>query len=354
MSEPSVPPQAAGPAPAATLLYREAAEAPEAIRAQLAANEEAVTALARRLRAQPPRAIVTCARGSSDHAATFGRYLIETRLGLLTSSASPSVASVYHARQELAGTVLLAISQSGASPDLLATAGSARRAGALVVAMVNAPGSPLSNVAEITVPLHAGAERSVAATKSYLASLAALTHLVARWTGDAALSEALNDLPALLARAWTLDWSAAVQGLAAVTDLFVVGRGLGLGLAQEAALKLKETCGIHAEAFSAAEVRHGPMALAGRGFPVLAFAQDDASGPSVTALAQELMTRGARVLLAGSEAPGAQRLPSLDAHPVLQPLALAQSFYRMISSLALARGLNPDCPPHLAKVTETV
>lgn len=357
ISEPHVPAGGTSPAQAATLLYREAAEAPEAIRTQLAANEEAMIRLACRLREQPPRAIVTCARGSSDHAATFGRYLIETRTGLLTSSASPSVASVYHTQQQLAGTVLLAISQSGASPDLIATAQSARRAGALVVALVNAPGSPLSQAAEITVPLHAGPERSVAATKSYLAALAALVHLVACWTGDAALHAALDQLPALLTRAWALDWSAAVQELAGVTDLFVIGRGLGLGLAQEVALKVKETCGMHGEAFSAAEVRHGPMALVGSGFPVLAFAQSDESGPSVTALAQDFAQRGARVLLAG--APGAhvpctQHLPSLTAHPALEPLAFAQSFYRMLNALALARGRDPDSPPHLAKVTGTV
>jgi glutamine---fructose-6-phosphate transaminase (isomerizing) len=338
----------------ATLLHREAGQAAEVIRAQLGANEPLMRELAARLRHHRPRALVTCARGSSDHAATFGRYLLETRLGLLTSSASPSVASVYRAHQDLAGTVLLAISQSGASPDLLATADSARRAGALVVALVNAPGSPLSQVAEVTVPLLAGPERSVAATKSYLASLAALTHLVARWSGDTALGEALDGLPGLLAQAFALDWSPAVRSLSTVQDLFVVGRGPGLAIAQEAALKLKETCGLHAEAFSAAEVKHGPMALVGRGFPVLALVQDDESAPSVTALAQELAARGSQLLLAGAAVPGATVLPSLSAHPVLQPLLLVQSFYRMVGALAVARGLNPDSPPHLRKVTETV
>jgi glutamine---fructose-6-phosphate transaminase (isomerizing) len=338
----------------ATLLHREAGQAAEVIGAQLAANEPLMRELAARLRARPPRAIVTCARGSSDHAATFGRYLLETRLGLLTSSASPSVASVYHTRQDLAGTVLLAISQSGASPDLLATAESAKAGGALVVALVNAPNSPLSQLAEVTVPLLAGPERSVAATKSYLASLAALTQLVAHWSGDAALGEALAGLPALLAEAFALDWSPAVNALRPAQDLFVVGRGLGLAIAQEAALKLKETCGLHAEAFSAAEVKHGPMALVGRDFPVLAFAQDDESAASVNALAQELAARGAQVLLAGARVPGTTVLPALSAHPVLQPLLLVQSFYRMVGTLAVTRGLNPDSPPHLRKVTETV
>jgi glucosamine--fructose-6-phosphate aminotransferase (isomerizing) len=338
----------------ATLLHSEAGEAPRVISSQLRANEPLVQQLASQLRAAPPRAIVTCARGSSDHAATFGRYLIETHTGVLTSSASPSVASVYHVRQDLSGTVLLAISQSGASPDLIATAESARRGGALVLAMVNAEGSPLSQVANVTLPLHAGPERSVAATKSYLAALAALTHLVARWTQDAALGEALETLPALLGQAWELDWSPAVHELEGATDLFVVGRGHGLAVAQEAALKLKETCAIHAEGFSAAEVRHGPMALVDHHFPVLAFAQDDESAPSVTELVQELAARGSRVLVAGATVPGATVLPSLRAHPVIEPLLLAQSFYRMVGALSVARGLDPDSPPHLRKVTETV
>jgi glucosamine--fructose-6-phosphate aminotransferase (isomerizing) len=337
-----------------TLLHREAGEAPRVIREQLAANEEAVEQLACRLRGSPPRAIVTCARGSSDHAATFGRYLIETRTGVLTSSASPSVASVYHARQDLKGTILVAISQSGASPDLIATAESARRGGAMVVALVNAQGSALSQVADVTLPLCAGPERSVAATKSYLASLAALVHLVARWTRDPALGQALAALPGRLEEAWALDWSAGVRELLAVSGLYVVGRGLGLAVAQEAALKLKETCSLHAEGFSAAEVRHGPMTLVGRNFPVLAFAQEDESLPSVTALAGELVGRGSHVLLAGAAVPGSIALPSLGAHPVIQPILLAQSFYRMVGTLAVARGFNPDSPPYLRKVTETV
>src|SRR5579863_2421269 len=135
-------------------MHSEAAQAPAVVRAQLAANAERVARLAERLRRSPPRAVVTCARGSSDHAATFARYLIETRLGLLTSSASPSVSSVYDARPDLAGTVMLAISQSGASPDLLATVSTGRAAGARVVALVNAESSPLAQLADDVIPLH--------------------------------------------------------------------------------------------------------------------------------------------------------------------------------------------------------
>jgi glutamine---fructose-6-phosphate transaminase (isomerizing) len=337
-----------------TWTFREAAQAPAVVRAQLLANAAQVKRLAAALWAAPPRAIVTCARGSSDHAATFARYLIETRLGLLTSSAAPSVSSLYQAVPDLAGTLMLAISQSGASPDLLAAVAGARAAGARIVALVNAETSPLAQLADELLPLHAGPERSVAATKSYLASLSAIVQLVAVWSRDASLAGALEQLPQLLARAWELDWSAAVTRLAAAHNLFVVARGLGLAIAQEAALKFKETCALHAEAVSAAELRHGPMALVGPGFPLLLFGQNDESRAGVAQLAGELAAQGAEVMVAGVAAAHATVLPSEAAHPVLEPLLLAQSFYRMVNALSLARGRDPDRPPHLHKVTETL
>jgi len=335
-------------------MFREAAQAPEVVRAQLAANAARAAQLAARLRRAPPRAVVTCARGSSDHAATVARYLIETRLGLLTSSAAPSVSSVYEAAPDLAGTLMLTISQSGASPDILAVVSRARAAGAYIVALVNAEASPLAQLADELLPLHAGPERSVAATKSYIASLSAIAQLVAEWAGDAPLGAALQQAPAQLARAWQLDWSAAVAHLAPANNLYVIGRGLGLGVAQEAALKFKETCGLHAEAVSAAELRHGPMALVRTGFPLLLFTQNDESRAGVVQLAGELAAQGADVLLAGARLARTTELATEAAHPVIEPLLFAQSFYRMANALALARGHNPDAPPHLSKVTETL
>jgi glucosamine--fructose-6-phosphate aminotransferase (isomerizing) len=209
-------------------------------------------------------------------------------------------------------------------------------------------------MADIFLPLAAGLERSVAATKSFVASVAALLHLIAEWSDDSALIAALADLPAQLDRAWTLDWSAALAPLREATNLYVVARGPAFGIAQEMALKIKETCGFHAEAFSAAEVRHGPMAIVTQGFHVLLIGQDDDSRDSVADLAREFAARGAIVMHAGiGDAPGL-RLPTLHAHPVVQPLLLAQSFYRLANALAVARGRDPDHPPFLAKVTETV
>jgi glutamine---fructose-6-phosphate transaminase (isomerizing) len=335
-------------------MYGEAAQAPAVVRAQLAANAGRIAQLAERLRRSSPRAVVTCARGSSDHAATFARYLIETRLGILTSSASPSVSSVYEVTPDLVGTVMLAISQSGASPDLLATVSRARSNGARIVAMVNAESSPLAQLADDLIPLAAGAELSVAATKSYIASLTAIVQLVASWARDAELAAALENAPPLLERAFGLDWNAAVTQLTGVNNLYVIGRGLGLGIAQEAALKFKETCGLHAEALSAAELRHGPVALVRAHFPLLVFTQNDESRAGVVQLAGELARAGAAVLIAGAEIARATTLPTEGAHPVIEPLLYAQSFYRMANALSLARGLDPDRPPNLSKVTETL
>lgn len=337
-----------------TRMHSEAGQAAQAVRDQLFSNAEEMERLGERLRRLAPRAVVTCARGSSDHAATFAKYLIETRLGVLTSSAAPSVSSVYDTRPDLKDTVCLAISQSGASPDLLATVGKAREAGAMVVALVNAKNSPLSARADHVVPLCAGPETSVAATKSYIASLAAIIHLVSCWAEDRELSEEVRKAPKHLERAWSLDWREAVERLKSANDLYVVGRGMGLGVAQEAALKLKETCGLHAEAVSAAELRHGPMALVRPGFPVLVFSQNDEARASVEVLAGELVARKADVMIAGSRSQGAVNLPVEPAHPVIEPMLIAQTFYRMANALSLARGLDPDRPPNLRKVTETV
>jgi glucosamine--fructose-6-phosphate aminotransferase (isomerizing) len=312
-----------------------------------------VSALAQSLREAPPRFIVTCARGSSDHAATFAKYVFETQVGLFTASASPSVSSVYAARQNLQSALFLAISQSGKSPDLIAQAQAAKRAGARVVAMVNVVDSPLAALADHLIPLHAGEELSVAATKSFLCSLAAVLHLAASWREDSALHDALAAVPAALERGWNLDWTPLVEGLTSARNLFVIGRGFGFGAALEAALKLKETCGLHAEAFSAAEVRHGPMAIVQRDFPVLFFAQRDDTWDGTLALAEEFRQRGANVYVA---APGASA-PALavadSAHPACTPLLAIQNFYRAANALALRRGFDPDTPPHLHKVTET-
>lgn len=347
------------PAPAIaardTLMFREAADAGRIVADQLRLNRPVAESLGRTLRAMKPTGVLICGRGSSDHAGVFGRYLIETGTGLLTSSAAPSVASVYEATAKLTGVVCIAISQSGQSPDLLATVAAAKKGGAYVVVLVNVESSPLAGLADVVLPLRAGPEKSVAATKSYIASLSALAQLTAFWLEDEALLDALDVLPEQLDTAWTLDWSAARETLVEATDLYVVGRGPGYAVACEAALKFKETAGLHAEAFSAAEVRHGPMALVKSGFPVLVLPQADETEADTLQLASEFAGRGALVMMAGhSEDDRVIQLPVLGVHAAVQPILMIQSFYRLAAEVAVARGYDPDRPPYLNKVTETV
>jgi len=347
-----------------TRMFQEAAAASDAVRAQLRSDSAGMAALGAELRRLAPRTVITCARGSSDHAATFAKYLIETRAGVLTASAAPSVSSIYGVAQDLRGCLFIALSQSGRSPDLLASVAAAKAAGATILALCNTADAPLNAAADFVIELRAGVETSVAATKSYLATLAALVRMVAAWTQDAALAAMLEALPGLMDRSWALDWSAALPVLEAADHLYVVGRGLGLGAAQEAALKCKETCGLHAEAFSSAELRHGPYALLGPGFPALLLAQRDATQPGVEVLGCELARRGVPVLLAGVEdgGPGVEQarsagvivLPAVAAAAEIAPILLVQSAYRLIATLAVRRGFDPDRPAHLRKVTETV
>jgi len=346
-----------------TLMYSEASEAGAAVARFLDHNADALVALGARLRSLSPAMVVTCARGSSDHAATYAKYMVETLLGVPTVSAAFSTVSLYDAQLAYAGdaaTVCIAISQSGRSPDMLATVERLRASGALVIALVNDEDAPLVGLADVVLPLCAGPERSVAATKSYITSLVGIAAIVAAWRDDAELRAGIATLPAQIERAFALDWSSVVRGLGDATNLFLVSRGYGLAIAQEAALKLKETCGLHGEAFSSAEVRHGPMAIVQAGFPVLAFDTGGAAGADVRGLADVFAERGARVWLATADStiepsPHAaiEILPAVTASPELAPIAMIASFYRMVNGLAITRGFDPDQPPYLAKVTRT-
>ncbi|HVY19859.1 MAG TPA: SIS domain-containing protein [Bauldia sp.] len=345
---------AAGAEP--SLMAREASEAPDVVRRLIERNADACRELGARLRKSPPRFVVTCARGSSDSAATYAKYLIELRLGAVVASVGPSVSSIYGARLDLRDALFIAISQSGRSPDILSLAQTARAHGALTVAVVNDTASPLASSCEVLLPLHAGPERSVAATKSYLASLGVTLQLVAEWSADSVLGDAARRLPETLAKAQSLDWDAAVEPLAAASNLYVAGRGVGYAAAQEAALKLKETSGLHAEALSAAELIHGPMALAGPQFPLLIFGQDDESLPPLRDTAATLAGRGVPVIVAAPRTSGiGTSLPTVEGlHPFVQPIATVQSFYRLADVVARTRGRDPDRPMHLRKVTETL
>ena len=337
-----------------TRMLDEALEAPTTVARMLAQDEAAYSGFGAWLRAHSPSALLTVARGSSDHAAHFMAYLIMARMGRLVTSLPMSLITLYQSQIQCDGLVSFAFSQSGQSPDLAVPMRFFSAGGACTAAFVNDAESPLAQASQWVFPLHAGREASVAATKSYIAQLVAGARLVAAWQDDAVLQSAIAGLPEVLARAARADWSSAVETLAKVDGLFVIGRGTGLAIAQEAALKFKETCAIQAEAFSGAEVQHGPMALVGGGFALLIFAPRGPAQAGLLQLADEMRARGARVLLAAPAGTPGASLPLVETAAVdLDPIAAIQSFYPMVEALARRRGFDPDRPPHLAKVTRT-
>jgi glucosamine--fructose-6-phosphate aminotransferase (isomerizing) len=298
--------------------------------------------------------VVTWARGSSAHAATYGKFLIERYLRIPVAAAAPSIASVYQQQLRLDGQLFLAISQSGRSDDLIEQAKSAKASGALTAAIINAEDTPLAAACDIVLPMSAGPELSVAATKTYVAALAALARLTAAWTDDQTLAAALTRLPNRLSAAVALDWTSAIGALAEANSLVTIGRGPTLAIAREASLKLKETCNLHAEAFSGAEFLHGPVALVSIRYPILLFMPTDAAGAGLARLAADLRHKGAALFCAepGGAAPG--RLPTLPSdHPDTDAICLIQSFYGFVLRLAERLGTDVDRPRHLQKVTRT-
>ncbi len=336
-------------------MRREIAEIPEAAARLLDASDGALAAAGRQLRELSPPVVATVARGSSDHAASFLKYAIEITAGVPVASLGPSIASIYGGRLKLANAACLTISQSGKSPDIVAMAEAARAGGALTIAINNTAGSPLALASDYSIDILAGVEKSVAATKSFVNSAVAGLLLMAHWTGDSELLAALRRLPEHFAKAIDCDWMPIASALTGENSLFILGRGPSVAIANEAALKFKETCAMHAEAYSAAEVMHGPLALVGPGFPVVALAARDASEPSIAAAADLLSDKGASVFVTSTLAEKATKLPhAATGHPITDPLTLIVSFYAFVEAFARHRGLNPDQPPNLRKVTETI
>ncbi|MCZ4090798.1 SIS domain-containing protein [Sinorhizobium psoraleae] len=337
-----------------TNMRREIDEIPEATARLLDRSAKALSAAGAALKAKDPAFLVTIARGSSDHAALFLKYAIELTAGRPVASLGPSLASIYGASLKLGDAAAIAISQSGKSPDIVAMAQSATRAGAVSIALTNTVPSPIAEACTHPLDILAGPELAVAATKSYVNSIVAGIAVLGEWTGDAALKRAVADLPNQFAKAVKLDWQDFAADLGEAESLYVLGRGPALAIASEAALKFKETSGMHAEAYSSAEVLHGPVALVGAKFPVLALAARDAAEASVVESADSMSAKGAVVHITSARAQKAKRLPFVETgHPITDALALILPFYGFVEAWSRSRGLNPDAPASLKKVTET-
>ncbi|WNO60189.1 glucosamine-6-phosphate deaminase NagB-II [Rheinheimera sp. MMS21-TC3] len=329
-----------------TIMAMEAREAPSRIKEQLMANAEKVQQVVGVINTKKPKFVYIVGRGSSGHAGIFAKYLIEIEIGLPVVSAAPSVASIYHKSLQLADAFVIVISQSGRSPDLLAQADMAKKSGAVVLALVNDISSPLASMADYSLPLNVGEEKAVAATKSYLATLSAILHLVSVWSAKPSLMDAVQQLPALMQQAVDLPVQLNTAALINVKHLVVLGRGLGYAVSREIALKLKEVCGIQAEAFSSAEFLHGPVTLIKDSFTIIDVSINDETIAAHSQQITDTTSRGAAVLQLHHQ--------PIVAHQRLLPLLVLQRFYIDVEVVARDLGIDPDAPVGLNKVTKTL
>jgi glucosamine--fructose-6-phosphate aminotransferase (isomerizing) len=329
-----------------SIMEQEAKSAPSIIKNQLIINQVDAQRIGEKLRQLAPKMVMIIGRGSSDHAGVFGKYLIEIESGVPTFAAAPSVSSVYGKQLKLDQALVIVISQSGRSPDIIAQAEMAKKAGAYCIALVNDETSPLTDIVDDVLPLRAGAELSVAATKSYLCTLSALLQLTAYWTENNSLIAALDTLPAALQDVIDSPAQLTPESLEGVNNLVVLGRGLGYAVSKEMALKLKEVSSIHAESFSSAEFLHGPVTLVEQGLAIIDCAVNDESAASHQQQIIEVKSRGADLV----------HLRQSDAavHPRIAPLVVLQRFYIDVAKVAVSRGFDPDSPKGLKKVTKTV
>lgn len=337
-----------------SVLRAEIGEQPDVLARLLVREGANVRRIARDLARHDLRFVLVAARGTSDNAARYAQYALGLTCRLPVALAGPSLVTLYDAAPRLKGALVVGISQSGRSPDVVETVASARREGSPTLAIVNDPESPLAKAAAEVVPLHAGVERSVAATKTYTAQLLAVALLAAGLSGSRKHAEGLGALPDAVDEALGVEAAArrAASRLAQASRLVVLSRGLNYPTAHEIALKLKELALLEAEALSGADFRHGPIALAGPKLPAIVVSPPgSAIDADLAALAEELRRRGSPVLPIGPSGRGALPVPRLP--ELLSPIVSVVPGQLLAFHAARARGLDPDAPRGLQKVTET-
>lgn len=334
----------------------EIAEQPAVFDSVLARRAE-LAAVAERLAAHKPRFALLAARGSSDHAALYTKYLIEVLLNLPAGLVSPSTTTLYGAEPDLAGVLYVTMSQSGGSPDLVEATRAARTRGALTVAVTNTPGSPLAETAEHAVHIGAGDELAVAATKTYTATLLTAYLLVdAARGGDGGAAWGIGELAAATLADSADAVAAAAERYRNTERVVTTGRGYSSATAAEAALKLAETSYLAARAYSGADLLHGPVAAVDASTAVVAVTSDGRGGEAMRDVVAAVAERGADVLAVGSAAadmPASARIEVPATAEEVAPILEVLPLQRLALALALARGVDPDQPRGLAKVTRT-
>jgi glucosamine--fructose-6-phosphate aminotransferase (isomerizing) len=335
-------------------MRQEILEIPDTVQRLLDSAGPDVRSVAGHIRNADLHYLLSVARGSSDHACTYLKYVSELILARPMASVGPSVKSIYDVDLNCEGTLCLCVSQSGMSPDIVAMTDAIKYGGGFTVALTNNPESDLARIASKTIPLYAGPEQSVAATKSFVASMIAGLWLIAEIAEDRDLIDAIHTLPEKLAAAIQCDWS-GLDPTAIRQSLYTLGRGPCWAIANEAALKFKETCQIHAESYSSAELLHGPVTIIEEGFPVICFAAGDAAEQSIADVADNLTNKGASVYITSNLTSGATVLPHVRTdHWLTDPISNIVSFYCMVDEIANAYGIDPDKPRYLNKITETL
>ncbi len=341
-------------------MAREVAAQPAVLRRLFETERVNVGRIAAWIREFDPSFAFMVARGSSDNAALYGKYLFGSLNRIPVALAAPSLFTIFKTPPALSRALVIAISQSGQSPDLLEVAENARAQGAVTVAVTNDPASPLAKLCSWVIPLHAGVERSVAATKSYTAQLMALAMLSACLTGRPELLEELERLPEQVRQAMQAEEAAraAAERIKGANRCVVIGRGFDYATAQEIALKLKELAAVVAEPYSAADFMHGPLAMVEPGFPVVLVAPGGATFGEMSRLAQRLKEYGVEVVAISNR----RSLLESVTMPIPMGGSVKEWLYPFITvvpgqllalHLTLARGLDPDRPRRLSKVTKT-
>jgi glucosamine--fructose-6-phosphate aminotransferase (isomerizing) len=333
-----------------SLLETELREQPAALARLLARQSDRATELAALLRRPDVHYILIASRGSSSNAARYAQYLLGRAHRVPVAFATPSLYTLYEQPPRLDGALVIGISQSGESPDVKAVVEEARRQGRPTIALTNGESSPLARAAEAVLPLEAGDERSVAATKTYLNSLGAMALLFATSTGDRAALEELQSMPSRIEEQLELSFAQAAP--LELDGGTVVARGINYCTAFEIALKIRELSGLLFEAYSAADLMHGPIAAVSPGWPVLAVAPSGPARASLEGALAKLTERGARLIVIGDGPEAELRLVS-GVPEWLSPLTAVIPGQVAALQLARSRGVDVDEPNGLAKVTLT-
>jgi glucosamine--fructose-6-phosphate aminotransferase (isomerizing) len=341
-------------------LSNEIHEQPQILARLLDGQAETAAQIAIAIRARDVRYAVFAARGTSDNAARYAQYLFGALNRLPVALATPSLFSIYRTPPQLRDALVLGVSQSGQSPDIVAVVEEGKQQGALTVAVTNEPVSPLAQAADYVLPLGAGEEWAVAATKTYTAQLAALALLAVQLASDEERLTELRSVPVAVKKTLALEEpiALAAQRYTYATECVVLGRGYNYATAFEIALKLKELTYVVTEPYSSADFRHGPVAIVERGFPAIVVAPQGEVYPDMLALAQELAAREAELIVISDqdEALGLARTPlrlPVALPEWLSPFTCVVPGQLLAMYITLAKGYDPDHPRGLKKVTET-